>query len=156
MNRKWTYRSVEEFISRFERCAVSKEEWTHEAHLVAGFWYVHSLGSARALEAMRVRIRGHNESVGTPNTDDSGYHETITRLYISGIEERLGNLANRDLEASLSMLLTSELAESTWPLRFYSRQRLFSVHARRTWVEPDQLHGESRVAQQSHAALREP
>ena len=34
-------------------------------------------------------------------------------------------------------LLTSEMAPRDWPLRFYSRERLFSLEARRGWVEPD-------------------
>jgi len=34
-------------------------------------------------------------------------------------------------------LLASKLTDSRWPLRFYSQQRLFSVEARRQWVEPD-------------------
>jgi hypothetical protein len=136
---KWTHQGVEEFISRFERCLVRKEEWTHEAHLVAGFWYVHSLGAERALDWMRLCIRNHNERVGTPNTDSSGYHETITRLYLHGIEGHLRNHPHQDFEACLATLLASELAESAWPLALYSRGRLFSTQARREWVEPDIL-----------------
>jgi hypothetical protein len=133
---KWTHQRVEEFISRFERCGVRKEEWTHEAHLVAGFWYIHTLGADRALDQMRVCIRNHNESVGTPNTDSSGYHETITRLYLRGINEHLRNHHRHAFEKCLAMLLESELAQSSWPLTFYSRERLFSTQARKEWLEP--------------------
>ena len=152
MSPKWTRQGVEEFVSRLERCVVRKEEWNHEAHLIAGFWYIHSLGIELALDQMRVRIRNHNESVGTPNTDSSGYHETITRLYLNGISEHLRNHPLQDFEECLAILLASGLAKSAWPLTFYSKERLFSTQARREWVEPDLLHGNGRVAPRPHAA----
>jgi hypothetical protein len=143
---KWTRQSVEEFISRFERCRVRKEEWSHEAHLVAGFWYIHSLGAERALDRMRACIRNHNESVGTPNTDSSGYHETITCLYLHEIDGHRRNHPLQDFEACLTILLASELAKSSWPLTLYSRERLFSTQARREWVEPDIPHVNAHVS----------
>jgi hypothetical protein len=154
VNYKWTRQAVDELISKLARCALRKEEWTHEAHLVAGFWYTYLLGSAHSLEEMRLRIRRHNESVGTPNTDDSGYHETITRLYLRGIENELAKVHGQDLESSLASLLDSEVADRAWPLRFYSRDRLFSVAARRTWVEPDLLHVDCFATEQAAGAAR--
>jgi len=38
---------------------------------------------------------------------------------------------------SFGRLLASPVADRAWPLSFYSRERLFSVAARREWVEPD-------------------
>ena len=119
---------------------------------MAGFWYTYLLGSAHSLEEMRSRILRHNESVGTPNTDDSGYHETITRLYLRGIENELDKVRGQDLESSLASLLDSEVADRAWPLRFYSRHRLFSVAARRTWVEPDLSHLNGLAAEQAAVA----
>jgi hypothetical protein len=34
-------------------------------------------------------------------------------------------------------LLLSPMGRRDWPLRFYSRERLFSVEARRNFVPPD-------------------
>jgi hypothetical protein len=133
----WSREAVEAFVARFERGQVSRAEWTHEAHLVAGYWYVSTLGAAPAIEAMRRRIRFHNEAVGTPNTDHSGYHESITRLYIHGIAAGLADQPPASFEEGLRALLASPKASSAWPLQFYSRERLFSVESRRNWVEPD-------------------
>jgi hypothetical protein len=41
------------------------------------------------------------------------------------------------LVAKVNALLLAEEGRRDWPLRFYSAQRLFSVEARRGWVEPD-------------------
>jgi len=132
-----SHAEVASFIERFERGKVTKAEWTHQAHLVAGYWYVTRLGPEQAIEEMRARIRFHNESVGTANTDSSGYHESITRLYVHGIAAFRAQQPAANLESGLNALLASPMNSSSWPLQYYSRERLFSVEARRGWLEPD-------------------
>jgi len=131
-----TYEQVAAFIAEFEAPRLSKQQWTHQAHLTAGFWYL-TASPSTALGTIRHNIKAHNESVGTANTDTGGYHETITRLFLAGIAAHIA--AHRDVpfEQSLHLLLASELGHSGWPLTYYSRERLFSVAARRDWVEPD-------------------
>jgi hypothetical protein len=128
---------VESFIREFEACRLPKRRWTHQAHLVAGFWYLSRYGMPEALDTVRRRIRSHNESVGTANTDHSGYHETITRLYMAAIAAHIEQHGDMPFERSLAALLASPLGSSDWPLNYYSRERLFSIEARRHWVEPD-------------------
>jgi hypothetical protein len=132
-----TRADVEAFIRAFETGRLPKERWTHAAHLTAGFWYTTTLEAGEALDTLRAKIRQHNEAVGTPNTDSSGYHETITRLYVSAIAQHVSLNRQASFEESLALLLSSPLSSSSWPLTFYSRERLFSVEARRGWVEPD-------------------
>jgi hypothetical protein len=114
-----------------------KSEWTHEAHLRVGLWHVVHHGPAAALELLRARISAYNVSVGTLNTDTSGYHETITRFYVMVIERFL---SDEDRAADLDQLagrLIAALGDRRLPLRHYSEQRLFSVVARHSWVDPD-------------------
>ncbi len=125
------------FISDFETCKLSRARWTHRAHLAVGFWYLWHHPPAEALRLVRENIRHHNEGVGTPNTDSGGYHETITLGYLHGIaDHRARHPLTPPLE-SLTLLQSSGLASSEWLLKYYSRDRLFSVPARRGWVEPD-------------------
>ncbi len=128
---------VSAFIADFEARRLPKARWTHQAHLLVGLWYLWRHPSAEALAIVRERIRAHNEAVGTPNTDDSGYHETITRLYLEGIAAHRERHGKAEFGDCLRLLLRSPLANSGWPLEFYTRERLFSVAARRQWVEPD-------------------
>ena len=134
-----TVAEVESFMQDFEACRLPKVRWTHSAHLVAGFYYLSRHDMAQALDTIRSRIRNHNESVGTTNTDSSGYHETITRLYMAAIAAHIVLHKALPFGRSLSILLASPLATSDWPLRYYTRERLFTAHARRNWVEPDLL-----------------
>jgi hypothetical protein len=114
-----------------------KPEWTHQAHLRAGLWHVHQHGPFVALDLLRSRISAYNESVGTANTDTSGYHETLTRFYVV-IIDRFLTAADRsqDLDV-LAEQLIEQRGDRRLPLHHYSEARLFSVVARRAWVEPD-------------------
>ena len=116
---------------------LQKSEWTHHAHLRAGLWHVAEHGPIVALELLRPRIASYNESVGTANTDTSGYHETITRFYVIVIDRFLST-ADRslDLDALAEQLIDAH-GDRRLPLHHYSESRLFSPVARRSWVEPD-------------------
>jgi hypothetical protein len=137
VNTPTTFADIAAFIGEFEERRLPKTRWTHEGHLVAGLWYVWHLGAERALETLRVRIREHNTSVGTPNSDTSGYHETITRLYVEAIGRLCSASPGSTLEEVLARLLSSPMARRDWPLSCYPAERLFSVQARREWLPPE-------------------
>lgn len=115
-----------------------REEWTHEAHLAACTWIVRDRPDINPETDMAEIISRYNESVGGVNSDSEGYHETITQVYIAAVR---AHLAQRDtgepLADAVNALLTSPLGRRDMPLRFYSRELLFSVPARRGFVEPD-------------------
>jgi hypothetical protein len=115
-----------------------REEWTHEAHLAATTYLLIRRADVDLDVELPGIIRRYNESVGGVNTDGVGYHETITRSFLHGV--RLF-LAEVDSDAPLHQLvngaLLSPMGRRDWPLRFYSRERLFSVEARRHFVSPD-------------------
>jgi hypothetical protein len=107
-------------------------------HLVMGTWHVARFGPAEALERLRAGIRGLNAAHGNVNSDTRGYHETITRAYVRVIARfLLARPAGELLDVSVAALLASPLAARDMLARHYSRPLLFSVAARRGWVEPD-------------------
>ena len=113
--------------------SLPKTDWTHAAHFAAALWLVRAGREAE----MPARIRAYNTATGVANTDSSGYHETITQLYVIGIGLFAQTCAEEGLLARVNALLDSPISARDWPLRFYSAERLFSVEARRGWVEPD-------------------
>jgi hypothetical protein len=117
--------------------SLPKPEWTHEAHLAACLWLITERADILPERDMPGIIRAYNIAVGTANTDTAGYHETLTQLYIRGVRRFLADCAETGLLARVNALLASNMAPRDWPLRFYSRELLFSVGARREWVDPD-------------------
>jgi hypothetical protein len=114
-----------------------RSEWTHEAHLAACLWLLTERPDIVPERDLPEIISSYNESVGTANTDSSGYHGTLTQLYIRGVGLFLDRCAVSGLVERVNALLASPIGSRDWPLRFYSREVLFSVAARRDWVEPD-------------------
>lgn len=132
------FADLEDAVKRFEACSISKFEWTHHAHLAVGLWHVHTYGPAEALERLRTGIRRLNDSHGTPNTETSGYHETITRAYVQLLAQFLENgTAAVPLSERVRQLMHDALVDRNVLLRFYSVDRLMSSAARAAWVEPD-------------------
>jgi hypothetical protein len=116
--------------------SLPKAEWTHAAHFAAAFWLLRRPD----MDAMRVMpglIRAYNEGTGVPNTDTSGYHETITLGSLRSARAWLAARNDRKLHEALNELLASEYGRSDWLLAYWSKPLLFSVTARATWVEPD-------------------
>jgi hypothetical protein len=113
-----------------------KARWTHAAHFACALWLLREPGRD-AFAEMPSLIRAYNAATDTPNTDTSGYHETITRASLRAARAVLDRHPSAALGAVLGELLASPLGRSDWLLTYWSRERLFSVEARRAWVEPD-------------------
>lgn len=118
-------------------CSLPRSEWTHQAHLVFATALLDAEGLAGAEAAAPRLIRAYNESVGGVNDDTQGYHHTITLFFLRHVAEFLAPYADEWIGARATRLLGSPLAATDYPLRFYSRDTLFSADARKSWVAPD-------------------
>ena len=118
-------------------CTLPREAWTHEAHLGACLWLLSERPDIDIDAEIATIIRRFNESVGGVNDDTQGYHDSITRAYVAGVRGFLSDTAETGLAARVNAMLRSDVGRRDWPLRFYSRELLFSVPARRGFVEPD-------------------
>lgn len=135
-----TYFTSESEINRIGRGlserSLPKAEWTHAAHFAVAFWLLRR-SAMHALRDMRELIRAYNEATGIPNTDTSGYHETITIASLRAASAWLVARPHAPLHAALNELLSNAYGRSDWLFEYWSRPLLFSPAARRAWVEPD-------------------
>jgi len=126
-------RAGRKFLDR----SLPKPEWTHAAHFAVTLWLMRHRPDLDLNTEMPSLIRAFNEATGTPNTDTGGYHETITQASLGAVRALLTAAPTKPLHEILDGLLTSPLGDSKWPLDYWSRERLFSVEARRRWLPPD-------------------
>lgn len=130
--------AVRHLGERLIASCLPRAEWTHEAHVAACYWLVAERPDICLASDLPIIIRRHNDSVGTPNTDSSGFHATITHCYAMGV-----TAFHRRCDAALPLvervnaLLSAPEGARDWPMRFYARDRLFSVEARRAVILPD-------------------
>jgi hypothetical protein len=118
-------------------CTLVREDWTHEAHLAACLYLLTLRTDVDVDAEIAGIIARFNESVGGVNDDQGGYHDTITRIYVAGVRLFLAETEATGLRARVNALLQAPMGRRDWPLRFYSRELLFSVPARRGFVPPD-------------------
>ena len=130
-----TDEEVKKLVRAFEARTLSKDEWTHAAHLTVGLYYCLHCPFALAVNWMRDGIHWLNDAHGTSNTETSGYHETLTVFWLLTIEEFVGKTNCGGLAELANRLIES--CDAKLPLRFYSRDLLFSAEARARYVDPD-------------------
>ncbi|MEP6831612.1 MAG: hypothetical protein ABI963_14815 [Rhizomicrobium sp.] len=126
-------RAGEKFLDR----TFPKPEWTHAAHFAVTLWLMRHRADLDLNTDMPSLIRAFNEATGTPNTDTGGYHETITLASLAAVRALLATSPSQPLHEILDGLLASPLGDAKWLLDYWSRERLFSVEARRHWLPPD-------------------
>jgi hypothetical protein len=130
--------AVERIARGVMTLSLPKPEWTHAAHFAATLWLLRAEAAAPLEQRMPELIRAYNAATGTPNTDTSGYHETITLASIAAARAFLAaQPADLPLHEALDRLMACGLGRPDWLLAYWSQGRLFSAAARRAWVEPD-------------------
>lgn len=133
----WTDDEIVYLAAEFDVRTLAAERWTHEAHLVVGSYFVQTYGPEQALRRMRTGVCALNDTHGTVNSATSGYHETITRFFVTAIAVEVDRSGADSLASAVAAVLGSALSASDAPLRHWSRDRLFDPTARLRWVEPD-------------------
>ncbi|KRA62637.1 hypothetical protein ASD89_22870 [Caulobacter sp. Root656] len=133
----YTDAEIADLAARLLDHSLPKAQWTHAAHMVATLRLVRTRNDSLERDMPRI-IQTYNVAVGGVNDDHNGYHETITQAYLAAIRAFVSALpaGTSDSEAA-ARLLATPMGDKAWPLGFWSRERLFSVEARRGWVEPD-------------------
>ncbi|MFK7757980.1 MAG: DinB family protein [Flavobacteriales bacterium] len=124
-------------ILLFNNRKLPKVEWTHEAHLIVSLWYCINYKPEEALKLLRAKITLYNQTVGTPNTDEEGYHETVTRFWIWQTNHFIQESESNNFADMCTSFIFSKQGHKEAPLQYYSKELLFSKTARNVWVRPD-------------------
>jgi hypothetical protein len=134
-----TQKEFDYIVDGFRAKTLPSNEWTHEAHLITGLWYVAESGYENALAEMRSSIQTYNESVGGMNTDSGGYHDTITVFWIWLLNEFWSRYSvdGASFEKVCNQFLQSKYSDRSNAFIFYSKDYLFTKKARLGNVEPD-------------------
>ncbi len=131
-----TESDVLDLVRSFENATISRDDWKHADHLVIALYYLTRHDLETAYSKMRTGIL--NLLVTGFDVDlakEMPYHETITFFWMRVVAD-----FNHSINAS-SLLDKANAVAHEWdkeyPLKFYSRELLFSDRARAEYVEPD-------------------
>jgi hypothetical protein len=122
-----------EFARAFERGEVPNAEFHHRNHLRRAWAYLEETGTLEeATGRIAAAIKGFAAAAGAARK----YHQTLTVFWmhmVSRLRQRPGIAG--DFDAALKS--DPGLLDKDLPLTYYSRGRLFSEDARRSWLDPD-------------------
>jgi hypothetical protein len=140
-----TEESLDSFLAAFEDGTWPSAEWKHAHHLVMAACYVFAHGRDAALELARTNIPKYNEAQGGKNTEDSGYHETLTVFWINRVAETVPKSGSR-VDAVRHVVNAFAAKRDLWRL-YYSFDVVNSRDARARYIAPDLTCDEARLAQ---------
>jgi hypothetical protein len=94
-----------------------------------------------AIDRIRQGILRYNSAMGIESTPTSGYHETITlfwsEIICQYLQDRDRDSVTEYAIADLANQLISKYPNPQIIFEYYSGDRLMSITARHSWVEPD-------------------
>jgi len=122
---------VAALVAGFEDCTLPYSNWTHRAHLAVAVSYLKKLPFPAALDRVRTRIQVYNRTRGS----GTGYHETITTLFMRAVADYLTRHSDASPPAAVAALASA--CDMAWVRRHYSAERMESAEAKAGWVEPD-------------------
>lgn len=126
---------IEELVKSFEDATVSRSDWRHAEHLVVALYYLTRHDIETATEKMRNGIFGLLAAFKVDLTKEMPYHETLTVFWMRTISEFNASKNGASLLEKANEVV--EKYDKDYPLKFYSREFLFSDEARVKFVEGD-------------------
>jgi hypothetical protein len=119
----------------FRSSTLPEDVWNHRAHLRVAWLHLARWDIDEAHVLMRVGIVRLNAFHGLEETRDRGYHETLTRLWLSLVALARAKDARETSDAFLDA--HPWLLDRKLPLSFYAKDTVMSLRARSIFVPPD-------------------
>jgi hypothetical protein len=135
MNIYKTDNDIKSLVWAFENGTISEADWRHAEHLVVALYYLSNHDFETALAKMRGGIFNLLRAFKVDLTKEMPYHETLTVFWMRTVDDFRGSR-----KGSSPAEICRELVEKfdkNHPLKFYSREHLFSEKARAEFVEAD-------------------
>ena len=125
-----------EILRKFEDATIGRDRWKHAEHMVVALFYLREMDLEAATEKMRsgilnLLVRGFEVDLAK----EMPYHETITIFWMKLVSTYLARRSGGSLLEKANEL--AALYDKDYPMKFYSRELLFSERARAEYVEPD-------------------
>jgi hypothetical protein len=127
---------IKKLVTAFEDASIARGVWKHAEHLVVALYYVDRYDLDTATSKMRdglfnLLVNGFKVDL----TQEMPYHETLTVFWMRTVNDF--SLENATLSLTEKANSVIERFDKDYPLRFYTRERLFSDEARARIIEPD-------------------
>ena len=129
--------TLDAFIDDWRAGRLTREAWTHAAHVGACAYYAYDHDAGATARIMTAGILDFARAVGIQQTPTSGYHETLTRFWSTVIVAHVSAVGAPSRWDAVRSALDRYGEDRDLPRRCYSFDVVKDVRARREWVPPD-------------------
>lgn len=131
-----TDEDVLSLVRSFEDATISRDEWKHAEHLIVALYYVSHHDIVTAAMKMRGGILNLlKKGFGVDLEREMPYHETITIFWIRAVARFNASKNGTSIAEKVTEMVGQ--FDKDYPLKFYTRELLFSDEARARYTEPD-------------------
>lgn len=131
-------RTLDAFLAAFRDGTFPLASWTHGAHVAMAAAVLWETPVIRALDDIRDAIKRYNLCQGGENTESSGYHETLTRLWLGVVAAALAGVPTGSTRlGAVRHAYRAFARRSAYHRDWYAYDVVKSTQARREWVAPD-------------------
>ena len=121
------------FLRSFESGDVSPSDFNHRGHLRLAYTYLCEYDVDSAYAKMKISIQSF---LHRNNIDADNYHETMTKAWVQAVRHFI-EMAGDTESFEEFIVFDKRLLDTEIMLSHYSRERLFSSHARSRYLPPD-------------------
>jgi hypothetical protein len=126
---------IAEIVRSFEDASVSRDKWKHAEHLTVALYYLSRHDIETATAKIRAGILKLLDAFGVDLAKEMPYHETLTVFWMRTVGEFNASKNGATFVDKANELVATY--DKDYPLRFYSREYLFSDEARARFVVGD-------------------
>lgn len=126
---------IKSVVAAFENGTISRADWRHAEHLTVALHYLSYYEFDEALIKMREGIFRLLRAFEIDLSKEMPYHETLTVFWLKTADDFRRAKKNSSLLEICNEAI--EKFDKNYPLKFYSREFLFSDEARKNFVEAD-------------------
>jgi len=130
-----TENEIAEVVRTFEDATISRDKWKHAEHLTVALHYLCLHDIDTATEKMRTGIFKLLKAFEVDLTKEMPYHETLTVFWMRTVADFNASKNGTSLLDKANELVAE--FDKDYPLKFYTREFLFSDEARAGCVEGD-------------------
>ena|SRR5436190_4746969 len=128
-----TENEIAEVVRTFEDATISRDDWKHAEHLTVALHYLCRHDIDTATDKMRKGIFKLLTAFEVDLSKEMPYHETLTVFWMLTVADFNASKNGISLLDKANELVAEY--DKDYPLRFYSREYLFSDEARAGFVE---------------------
>jgi len=134
MHQYTTTAEIISIVEGFESCRTDKDAFKHQHHLVVAVVYLQELSPSDAARRMRANLL---HFLDHHQVDRGKYNETITVFWFELVTGVLKKLHNDATLVEKCNKVVESFNNTGVVFEYYSRERLFSDEARKSFVRPD-------------------